>query len=61
MEHEQLPYKERVIDICACGAPLYPVLDKNGKRIGVTHETLEDEDYHFQFFASLHIRTIEGD
>ena len=61
MEHEHLPYEKQVIGICACGAPLYPVLNENGERIGVTHETLEDDDYHFQFFASLRIRPIEGE
>lgn len=54
MEHEQLPYEEQVLSICPCGAPLYPVLNEEGERIG-THETVEDDDYHFQFFSSLRV------
>ena len=56
---ENLPYIERVLGICACGAPLYPVLDDKGNRVGVTHETVEDDDYHFKFFAGLRVEIRE--
>ena len=58
MNIEALPYTERVLGICLCGAPLYPVLDGNGDRIGVAHETIEDDDYHFKFFAGLKIEPL---
>ncbi|WP_312698188.1 hypothetical protein [Sphingobacterium mizutaii] len=37
---------------CSCGRMLIPIYDKNGKRIGVTHETIEDEDYHLNFWTA---------
>ncbi len=35
---------------CECGKPLMAMFNKFGKRIGVTHKTIEDEDFHFIFF-----------
>jgi len=56
--HEQLPYAERVLYICACGAPMYPALNAEGKRVGVTHETIEDDDVHNLFFSSLRVEIV---
>jgi len=57
IESESLPYTEQVLGICSCGAPLYPVINEDGKRIGVTHETIDDDDNHFKFFAGLRVDT----
>jgi hypothetical protein len=45
---------QQIIGTCGCGKPLYPVLNENGERIGVTH-TGEDEDYHFEYFSSIRV------
>lgn len=37
--------------ICSCGRPLIPCFNKDGKRIGVTH-TSEDEDWHLEFWST---------
>jgi len=37
--------------ICSCGRPLMPLLNKDGKRIGVTH-TWEDDDWHWQYWST---------
>ena len=47
-----------MFSICACGAPLYPALNESGDRVGVTHETIEDDDYHNSFFAGLRVKVI---
>jgi len=37
--------------MCSCGQPLIPCFDKDGKRIGVTHTT-EDEDIHLEYWST---------
>ena len=37
--------------VCGCGKLLTPLHNAEGKRIGVTHETIEDEDYHIWYFT----------
>lgn len=44
---------EKELPLCFCGKPLEPVLDDSGKRIGVTHLTIEDEEHHSELFSSL--------
>lgn len=48
-----LPENEGVNAVCGCGRTLIPVLDKSGKKIGVAHETIEDEEHHSGYFRSL--------
>jgi len=36
---------------CSCRKILYECLDKNGKRIGVTHISDEDDEYHCKYFS----------
>jgi len=37
--------------MCSCGQPLIPCFNKDGKRIGVTHTT-EDEDIHLEYWST---------
>ncbi len=37
--------------VCACGRILEPLLDSNGKQLGLLHKTYEDEDYHIWYFT----------
>lgn len=55
---ECLPLAERVVGTCGCGRPLYPALNEQGERIGVTH-TPEDEDWHLEYFCSLRVELPE--
>jgi hypothetical protein len=48
-----------VLYICQCGYPIVPCLDENGKRIGVTHRTIEEDDHHFAFWAGLRIAVVD--
>ena len=45
--------KNEIISICGCGRPLIAINGEDGKRIGVTHQTTEDEEYHSNYFRSL--------
>ena len=40
---------------CSCGKPLSPVFNAQGKKIGVTHENPEDDDWHCGYDSSLRI------
>ncbi|WP_353166720.1 hypothetical protein [Empedobacter brevis] len=46
--------ENKIVSICGCGKPLYAVFNENGKRIGVTHQS-EDEDYHFKYYSTSEI------
>ena len=46
---------EKNNELCGCGKPLISVFDINEKKIGVTHETYEDEDYHLLYFSTERI------
>lgn len=39
--------------VCGCGKTLIPAFDDRGNRIGVTHETPEDDDFHMAFFMGV--------
>jgi len=41
------------VGMCGCGKELIPAFDKNGKRQGVEHKTMEDDDWHCRYFAGL--------
>lgn len=43
---------EKSVGICQCGKPLFPVYNSEGRRIGVSHNS-EDEDYHNEYFSNL--------
>ena len=43
--------------VCGCGKLLIPVME-NGKRIGVTHKTYEDDEYHMNFWARIKVEII---
>ena len=40
--------------LCSCGKYLIPCINKDGKRIGVTH-TIEDEEWHLDFWSTKKI------
>lgn len=42
-------------EVCGCGRELMPSM-VDGKQVGVEHTTLEDEDYHMEFFRNLLIK-----
>lgn len=52
---------DEVLYICQCGYPIVPCLDDNGKRIGVTHRTIEEDNHHFAFWAGLRIAVVDKD
>ena len=49
------------VGMCGCGRPLIPSYDENGKRLGVTHESSEDEDWHMGFWGGFRADISEGD
>lgn len=53
--HESLPPEQQVVDICACGAPLYGVFNEAGERIGVTHAVQDEDDMHLPYFSQIRI------
>lgn len=42
---------------CQCGHLLIPAHNSSGKRIGVTHATVEEDDDHNRWFAGLRVET----
>lgn len=45
--------------MCPCGYVLVPKHNKDGKRIGVTHRTDEEDIHHFEYFAGMAARIEE--
>jgi hypothetical protein len=46
-------------EICQCGALLVPYYDEMGNRIGVTHQTDEEDVRHFEYFAGIRVDKLE--
>ena len=45
--------------ICGCGKVLSPLFNAEGKRIGVTHKSVEDDDWHNAYFSGIRIIALE--
>ena len=45
--------------MCACGNPLIPTFDSEGKRSGVTHETDKQEEHHYAFWSGLKVEIVK--
>lgn len=61
---QQQDKKESIHAVCGCGRTLVPVYGLNGTRIGLTHESIEDEEHHCEYFSSLTSKpspVIEGE
>ncbi len=50
------PFPEGTVSICGCGHPLVPVLDEDGKRIGVNHPGAEENEHHENYFNPENFR-----
>ena len=55
---EEPQWPDDTVGICACGLPLTPVFDENGKRIGVTH-TYGPPGHHEEFFSGMRVELPE--
>lgn len=49
---------EEIIGTCGCGKPLFACYNEKGERTGVTH-TVEDEDWHMEYFSPRNFRVID--
>lgn len=58
MEYPNKYDGREIVGTCGCGRPLLAVY-ADGKRIGVTHES-EDEDWHMEYFSGLRVLAYNG-
>ena len=49
---DNLGNEREVVGKCDCGKPLIACLNSKGERIGVTHATPEDEDWHLTYWST---------
>ena len=49
---DDLDNEHEVVGNCDCGKPLVACLNSKCERIGVTHATYDDEDWHLVYWST---------